>query len=189
MLLDENFAKNLEEKYEINREFAKRIKEKKEKPSIEGLIIQLKQHVPNIKMGDIKDTISTLSKRLISNPDSKIEHLIKTIANAKASGNIEAVKITTSIMNRYLKDYFINDPLVQERIKNIEDQYKHVTTFRKRLEDSFKMNRLGQDKNTLISWINNLMQQNYIRPWTGTERSTKPLLMEIKKALESIISD
>lgn len=190
--LEENIQKAAAKKKsydQYQKEIAEDIKNKKESKSLEGLIIQLKQHIPNIKMGDKKDEVDKWRAEIISKNSPEHKSYLDAIAAAKIENNKNTIKNIMSELYTHLNNNLKNNierwKLVTERHKDIENRYADVELFKKRLIKLFSENSVIQNRDSLLEDVQKLINKSYPNPWSGEERkSTKPILQAIKDKLD-----
>ncbi len=116
------------------KEEARKNKEIKEKNNFSSYVLRLKQHLPNIKMGDKKLLTSKEMAKLLASTSNeettKYKIQLDDISSARASGDV--MRITQAIKNLSIK---LNDVVEQSNeIKELIKNYEFVTKFRKTLE-------------------------------------------------------
>lgn len=155
------------EKIEMGRKFG----------DISGLITELKQNIPNIKMGEKKAFFEKESKRIFAEATEAEQSIYKpyidAISMAKRSGNkkeqANAIKQLASALNA-VQEQFVE---LKKQLASFEAEHLDVTFWRKSLEISDKANLFKKENlsnedlnqfNTLILTGKSLLNNNKLRP-------------------------
>lgn len=170
-----------------------------------SVLVKLKQHVPNVKMGDKKYVIDKWRDKVIASASEKEKTTFKphldALAAAKKSGDKAAITAAMSALynalNSSISQFIEHASAMAERVSNVDNQYKDVTEFRKKLEALNKQGLINKptltpdEKAKLFNQLQELIAQNtelanrsYPNPLTGREReATKALLFNMLSIL------
>jgi len=202
---------------EFNRQQAAKIKDIKEMGDrklkftdvgdFPSQLKRLKQHVPNVKMGDKKEVIDKWREQVVMQANEQERTAfgpqLAALAAAKASKDREQLKaamsaLYTALMNA-VEQFEVHASRIAQRMARIERDYTEVNTFRKKLElldkeglinkgnlDSAQMQRLHAQLKVLVPEAYELAGRSYTNPFSGKERdSTKKLLEGMYLVLNS----
>lgn len=179
------------------KNIAKGLKEKKEKGDFAGLVIRLKQHVPNIKMGDKKEFLNKEADRLINQASAaektSFKPYIDNVAAARTSRNKVAEKKALSDLYNALAAIAGQFEQLRTQGDELERKYADVTAWRKQLEMVSKSNifakedvsdgEMNEMKAVLRSGLNILKNSSVM----GLRTSTTTLLREILVVLDNFV--
>lgn len=124
------------------KEVAQKLKELKDKGEFEGLVIKLKQHLPNVKMGDKKAFLENERARLIQQAAAGERTTYKpyTDAIARAKTNNDKAGLKQAMSDLYNALSKVSDQFTQLKTQSdeLEKNYADVTAWRRMLEQTSK---------------------------------------------------